>query len=219
MSNKLMKVLLSMAVLMILVTQSAMADNVYATIRGTVTDPSGAVVPGVKVTATNTATGVSTNTVSQSNGLYQFLQLPIGSYTVTASKSGFNTFKTDNITLALNQVYELPISFQVGSPSVTVEVKADAVQVDVTSIQQQTVITGQQIVDLPLNGRNFTQLEQLAPGVQGASDRFGTFSVNGSQSNQSSYLVDGADTNDIPLNTPLILPSPDAIQEFNLITS
>jgi hypothetical protein len=98
-------------------------------------------------------------------------------------------------------------------------VKAEAVQVDTTTMQQNTVIGAQQITDLPLLGRNFTQLEQLAPGVMSSSDRFGTFSVNGSQTQQSSYLINGTDTNDIALNTPGILPSPDAIQEFNLISS
>jgi hypothetical protein len=114
---------------------------------------------------------------------------------------------------------ELPVQLAVGSVSETVEVKANAVQVQTDNTQQGTLVSTQQIVDLPLIGRNFTQLEQLAPGVMSASDRFGTFSVNGSQTQQSSYTINGTDNNDIPLNTALILPSPDAIQEFNLITS
>lgn len=226
MSSKFTRVLLAGVVLtLLLVTQSAMADNVYATVRGTVSDTTGAILPGVQVTATNTSTGFSTSTTSQDNGRYEFLQLPVGSYTVSATKQGFKTYKSTPITLAVNQVYELGVNMQVGTVSETVEVKAEAVQVDTTTIQQQTVINSQQIVDLPLIGRNFAQLEQLAPGVMAGSDRFGSgsggtaFSINGSQSQQSSFLINGTDSNDIALNTAGILPSPDAIQEFNLITS
>jgi len=205
--------------LLLLGSQAALADNVYATIRGTVTDQTGAVVTGATITATNKDTGLSYNTTSQDTGSYQFLQLPIGIYTLSASKSGFKGFKSTGITLVVNQVYNQPIGLQVGVASETVEVIANAVQVETASIQQQTLIGAQQIVDLPLNGRNFTQLEQLAPGVMASNDRFGTYSVNGSQSNQSNYLINGTDSNDIALNQPGFIPSPDAIQEFNLISS
>src|SRR5215472_13828272 len=211
--------LLAVAFVVLLAGQVAMADNVYATLHGTATDVTGAIVAGAEVTATNTQTGVKTTVTSRDNGYYEFAQLPVGSYTITGSKQGFKTFKSTELQLSVNQVYDMPVRFEVGSISETVEVKAEAVQVETTSIQQQTLISSQSIVDLPLIGRNFTQLEQLAPGVMAASDRFGTFSVNGSQTQQSSYLVNGLDTNDIPLNTPQILPSPDAIQEFNLISS
>jgi len=197
----------------------AYGDNVYATIRGTATDPTGAVLPGVKVTAANTATGQTFSVTSRQNGEYQFLQLPVGPYVVTATKNQFKTFKTSTITLSLNQVYSLPIKLEVGSANETVEVNANAVQVETTNTQLQTIVESKKITDLPLIGRNWTQLEQLAPGVQSSSDRFGTYSVSGSQSNQSSYLINGMDSNDLPLNTPLILPSADAIQEFNLITN
>ena len=220
MSPRLARVFFTGALLIVLlITQSAFADNVYATVRGRVSDSTGAVIPGVQVTATNTLTGATSTVTSHDDGGYEFPQLAVGSYSVTATKQGFKTFKSTPFPLDVNQVYNLPIALSVGTTSETVEVKAEAVQVETTSIQQQTVIGSQQIVDLPLIGRNFTQLEQLAPGVMASSDRFGTFSVNGSQTQQSSYLVNGTDSNDIALNTPGILPSPDAIQEFNLISS
>jgi len=220
MNNRTIRLLLALVVVcLICAPHAAFADNVYATIRGVVTDSSGAVVPDAQVIATNTATGVKTTITSRSNGLYEFLQLNAGSYTITATKPGFKTFKSTEIPLKTNMVYDLPIGFQVGDPLVTIEVKADAVQVETTNTQSSTVISSQQMVDLPLINRNFTSLEQLAPGVMSSSDRFGTFSVNGSQTQQSSYLVNGTDSNDIALNTPLVLPSPDAIQEFNLISS
>jgi hypothetical protein len=202
-----------------LANQVASADDVYAKIRGAATDSTGAVIAGVQVTATNTLTGYTKTVTSQSTGLFEFVQLPIGPYTVTATKQGFRTFKSVGIVLQVNQVLELPVQLAVGAVSETVEVKANAVQVQTDNTQQGTLVNSQQIVDLPLIGRNFTQLEQLAPGVVSASDRFGTFSVNGSQTQQSSFTINGTDSNDIPLNTPLILPSPDAIQEFNLISS
>jgi len=217
--------LVGMILGLLLLTQSAFADNVYASVRGHVADSTGAFLPGVQVTATNTQTGVSTSITSQDDGRYEFLQLAVGTYSISATKQGFKTFKSTPLTLTVNQVYTLPISLSVGETSETVEVRAEATQVETTSIQQQTVIGSQQIVDLPLIGRNFAQLEQLAPGVMSGSDRFGTgaggtaFSINGSQTQQSSFLIDGTDSNDIALNTAGVLPSPDAIQEFNLISS
>src|SRR5215472_12537005 len=217
MNQKLTRILLFVG-LLILGANAAFAD-VYATIRGSVTDPTGAVISGAQVTATNTQTGVSKTTTSQTNGLYEFLQLPVGPYTVTVSKNGFKTYKSSEFTLTVNQILDLAAKLEVGQTNETVEVRANPVQVETTSIQQQTLINSSQIVDLPLNGRNFTQLEQLAPGVMASNDRFGTFSVNGSQIQQSSYLINGLDSNDIALNTPGFIPSADAIQEFNLISS
>jgi hypothetical protein len=219
MNHRVLRVLLSGAILLLMASTYAMADNVYATIRGSVSDQTGAVVQGATITATNTLTGVEYNTKSQDTGLFEFLQLPIGSYTVSIGKQGFKGYKSVGVNLTVNQVYDLPVKLSVGTQNETVEVHANAVQVETTDIQQKTVIGSNQIVDLPLIGRNFTQLEQLAPGVMASNDRFGTFSVNGSQTQQSSYLINGTDSNDIALNTPGLLPSPDAIQEFNLISS
>ena len=220
MSYRLLRFLLLGVSLLLIASQSALADNVYAAIRGTVTDPSGAVVQGADITAKNTETGIQSTTKSNSTGFYQFLQLPVGTYTVSVSKQGFKAVKSTPVTVAVNQVYDLPIALTVGTASETVEVRANAVQVETTDIQQKTVIGSQQIVDLPLNGRNFVQLSQLAPGVMASSDRFNSnYATNGSQSQQNAYLINGTDSNDIPLNTPGLIPSPDAIQEFNLITS
>src|SRR4051794_29253828 len=98
-----------LSMLLILFTAHlGVGQSVYATIRGTVNDPSGAVLPSVQVVATNTATGVVYNTTTQSNGSYQFLQLPVGTYVVSASKNQFKNFKTNPITLTLNQSYTLP---------------------------------------------------------------------------------------------------------------
>jgi hypothetical protein len=212
--------LLPLALLISLTPQPASAQEVTARIQGTVTDQSGAVVPGVSITATNVSTGVSYTVESTSDGSYQFLTLLIGTYTVSAQKSGFKDFRATGITLTVGQIYSLNIEMQVGAVAQEVTVQAAPVQVQTTTMQRGTVITENQLARIPTINRNWVQLQQLQPGVVSSSDRFGSnFATNGSQSQQNSYLVNGVDVNDIPLNTPLVLPSPDAIQEFAMVTS
>src|SRR5579862_70451 len=139
----------------------AHADNLYASIRGTVTDPSGAALPGVKLTAKNIATGLTYNTVSANDGQFAFLQLPIGDYDVTAESSGFKKFTAGHIHLDLDQVYSLKPMMEVGATSETITVEANPAQVDSICMQTAATETGNQIVDTPLNGRNWTQLMQL----------------------------------------------------------
>jgi len=210
---------LAFALMIFLPLRPAFADNVYASIRGVVTDPTGAAVANATITARNTETDIAAKTTSSTDGNYVFPQLPIGTYRVTASGAGFKGFETSSFVLAVNEVYNLPIRFELGSTSETIEVRADTAQVETTNIQLQTLVDEKKIVDLPLINRNWTALEQLTPGVVAQSDRFGTYSANGSQSNQSSYLINGVDSNDLPLNTAVIIPSVDALQEFNIITN
>lgn len=206
------------ATLASLVTISYAAD-VTARIKGNVTDPSGAVIPNATITAKNQATGVTFTTTSQANGDYQFLQLPVGTYTISTTVGGFKGFTATGITLNIDQEYVEPIKLQLGSSAESVEVAANAVQINTTDMQLNNVVTGAEMVELPLIGRAFTNLEQILPGVQGSSDRFGTtFSVNGSQPQQASYLINGADSNDLPLNTISIQPNLDALDQFNLVT-
>jgi hypothetical protein len=201
------------------------ADNLYASIRGTVVDPSGAVVPDAKLTATNAATGISYSATSSKDGLFDFLQLPIGDYSVKVERSGFKTYTEGHVHLGLDQVFNLKVALEIGVTSQSVTVEANAAQVETTNMQLGTTVTQNQIVQLPLNGRNWTQLMQLQPGVQAGSDRFGTtgnlggFSTNGAETQQNSFLINGTDSNDTSLNVPLVIPSPDAIGEFDLVTS
>ena len=196
------------------------ADELVARIHGTVTDPSGAAVPGAQVKATNTETKVSTTVPTMEDGSFQFLSLPIGTYDVIVAKTGFRTFTALHVILVLNQVYELPVALEIGPISESVQVEADPVQVETIVTQLGTVINRQQILDFPLLNRSWVQLEQLAPGVMGQSDRFSsTFATNGSQSQQNSFLLNGVDATDLRVNTPMLLPNPDALAEFNLITS
>lgn len=202
----------------------ARAQEVVAHIRGVVTDPTGARVPDAMVTAKNTATNVSATVTTGPDGNYEFLSLPIGTYDVTVSKTGFKTFTSQHIPLQLNQVYNLPVALQLGETSQTVQVEAPPVQVETSVTQMGTVMENQQINDLPTLNRNWLTLQQLVPGAVGASDRFGsgtavTYSTNGQESQQNSFLLNGADSMDLRLNQALMVPSEDAIGEFDLIDS
>jgi len=198
----------------------ALADEVYARIRGTVTDPSGAVVVGAKVTATNTQTGIAKTVLSGSEGSYEFLQLAAPAvYSVTAGLTGFKAFEAHNIQLSLDQIYVLNIHLEVGAVTQAVSVEAAPVQVERTDMQLGATLTGSQIVDLPLNGRDWIQLQQTLPGVVASIDFADNFSTSGSRSQDNGFLVNGTDANDLALNTPLVVPSPDAIAEVNMITN
>ncbi len=189
-----------------------------------VTDQSGAAVAGASITATNMATNISRQVVSGQDGTYAFLQLAIGDYAVRAEKAGFRAFAATKIHLEVNQVYVLAVPLTLGATAETVTVQANSTQVESTTPQLGVVIDANQIVNMPLIGRDFVNLQQLQPGVVSASDRFGTngppdYSTNGAQSQMNVFLIDGTETNDIALNSPTFLPSPDAIQEFRMVTS
>lgn len=210
--------LAAIAVLATAVSAAHAADT-NGRIKGTVTDPSGAVVANAIVTATNQATGVKSTVKSSSKGDYNFSQLPVGTYTISTSADGFKSFSATGITINIDQEYVEPIILTLGASSETISVAADAVQVNTTDMQLNNVVTGMQLQELPNLGRNFTSLELIEPGVQAPSDRFtGNYSVNGGESQQSSYLINGADTNDFALNTIGIEPNEDALDQFNLIT-
>jgi hypothetical protein len=195
----------------------AYAANVNARISGAVTDAQDAVIPGAQITVTNIETGVQYKTVSGRDGSYLFAQLPIGTYSISASMKDFKTFIGTGIVLNIDQQYVQPIRLSVGAQTEVVQVTESAVQVDTTDMQFSNIVDATQMVELPLMGRDFTGLELTLPGVQAGSDRFGTASVSGSQAQQSEYMLNGADDNDISLNTKILTPILDAVGEFNLI--
>jgi Carboxypeptidase regulatory-like domain len=197
----------------------ALAD-VNGTIRGTVIDSTGASVPDAAVTATNTGTGLSKTINTATDGSFEFLNMSVGTYTITVVKTNFKTYTATGLTLAVNQIYVLSVKLELGQVSEKVVVEAAPIQVEKTSMQLGYTVTGSTIVDMPLNGRNWVTLQQIQPGVMASSDRFGNnYSTNGSQTQQNSYLINGTDANDLPLNTPIVVPSPDAIGEFQLVTN
>ena len=221
-----MKALLLGVAIGILAASYVRADDLYGRIRGTVSDPTGALVVGAQVTATNTETGISRQIVSGAEGNYEFLQLAApATYRVSARQSGFKLFEAQNIHLDLNQIYVLNIQLELGQASQQVTVEAQVAQINTTSMQVGTTIGGNTIEDMPLNGRNWLQLQQLQPGVVGASDRFGVgtlgtnFATNGAETQQNAFYVNGVDTTLIGCNQAGVIPSPDAIAEFHMVTS
>ena len=195
----------------------AYAIDVNGRIKGTVTDPQGAVLSGVRVTATNEATGVKFESVSNVDGTFLFAQVPVGTYAISLTANGFKSYTAKGIVLNIDEEYVASIQLQVGSTAEVVEVAASPVQVNTSDMELSNVVNSEQLVELPLINRNFAGLELTQPGVQASNDRFGTFSVSGGQTQQSEYLINGADTNDIALNTLALSPNLDAIDQFNLI--
>ena len=139
----------------------ARAADLDGSIRGTITDPAGGAVPQVTVTATNTATNVSHQAMTQEDGGYSFLQLPIGDYTLKVEKTGFQTYTAAQIHLDVNTVFIQDVQLTVGAMSTVITVQANQVQVETSTTQLGTVIEAQQIVDLPLIGRDWVQLQAL----------------------------------------------------------
>ena len=200
--------------------QPAAAQSIYAAVHGTVTDTSGAAIPGAAISITNTSTGITTTANTDSHGYYIFPQLQIGGpYTVAISSSGFQKFASTGLTLNLNDNREISTQLQIGSAVQTVEVQAAGVQVETSDTQLKQVFTAQQMEQAPLLGRDVTGLQKLAPGNMESSDRFGNFSANGSQTQSNTYLVNGADITDSSLQSEGLSVNPDALAEQNIVTS
>jgi hypothetical protein len=203
------------------------AQKTSGTIRGVVTDPSGAVLANVPVEITNAATGLARTVTTNAQGEYVAPELSVGLYTVTVKAPNFKESVSNNVDLHTSSTQVLNIQLQVGSASEQVTVAASEVQVQTDNAALGTVITGEQVRELPLNGRSFVQLTQLQPGVA-AADNFSAnnkgllagvdFSVNGNATTNNLFLVDGANNNDVGSNrTILIYPSIEAISEFKML--
>ena len=199
---------------------AARADELYGRIRGLVSDPTGAMLPGVQLKLTNAGTGKYVELTAGPDGSFQFINLIVGTYNLTASKASFKLYEVKGIKVIQNQVYVQNVAMELGATSETVEVVANPVQVESTSIQLGATLSGNAVTDLPVLNRNWITLQQSLPGVVIPDTRFvNNYSTNGSQAQQNSYLVNGNDSNDLPLNSPLAQPSPDAIGEVQMITN
>jgi hypothetical protein len=205
-----------------------LAQQETASIRGTVTDPSGAYVRQAQVSAIQAETGLERQARSDAEGNFLLVLLPIGHYRLEASAPGFKKYVQNGISLSVSEVAVVPVRLIVGAAQQTVEVKADATLVQTTNDLGQT-IHQRDIVDLPLNGRNFSQLGLLLPGtaplplglqIAGGSQRAGqSYAVNGQRPESNQFLVDGAE-NYNTVNAGFVLrPPPDAIAEFRILTN
>ena len=204
-----------------------LAQSTGGRVLGRVSDPSGAVLAGVKVTLTNEATGVSQQSTANDSGDYVFPQVAVGSYSVEFDQAGFKKNVRHGVNVDLNQIVTLNTVMQVGERKETVEVTSEAPLVDTTSTQLGAVMDSQQVANLPLNARDTYQLLQLQPGVQGVggsdlfygSNQAGAVSVNGGRGRSNNFNVNGGDGNDLFVNAPAIQPTPDSIEEFRVLSN
>jgi hypothetical protein len=193
-----------------------------AQLSGTVLDDSGGALPGVDVTVTQTDTGMTRSAVTGAKGDYVFTNLPVGPYKLAARLSGFSGFEQTGIVLAVGDTRSVNVTMKVGGVTETVHVQADAALVETRNVNVGTVVSQEQIVDLPLNGRSVLQLIVLSGSAvdePGLTDNRQypnavAISVAGGTGNSTMYLVDGGYNNDPQNNTGNPMPFPDALQEF-----
>jgi hypothetical protein len=195
---------LFLAVVMILTLGvAANAQTFRGAINGTVTDPSGSSVPNAQVKATESATGIDHATVTTSDGAFAFQDIPLGQYKVTVTAQGFPPYTVDKVEVSAGTIYTLNVKLTLQSTTTTVEVSAAAITLDTTTATQNMTITSDVVQDVPLNGRDFTQLIAVAPGYGGYSvGGFG--SMNGARANQNNWQIDGVDNNDFWHNIPAV---------------
>jgi hypothetical protein len=179
------------------------AQTFRGAINGTVTDPSGAVVPNAAVKATESATGIDHNTVTTSDGVFSFQDIPLGFYKVAVTATGFPAYTVDKVEVVAGTIYTLTVKLNLQQQATTVEVSAAAVALDTTTATQSSNLTSDVVQDVPLNGRDFTQLISIKPGFGGYN--IGGFgSVNGTRPNQVNWQIDGVDNNDMWHNIPAV---------------
>ena len=203
-----------------------------ATVVGTIRDSSGAVVPNVTVTGTEMDTGVKLTVKSSTDGSYVLTPLRIGRYAVSAQATGFQTETRENIVLDVQQNLRLDFQLHVGSVTQTTEVTSQATLLDTEAASLGDVVASQQVEELPLNGRRYTDLAALTTGVSKVTEgpvnggstptngnAGGSFAVNGTRGDQNNFILDGIDNNSNDNGDVAILSSVDAIAEFKIETS
>ena len=212
-------------VLLALRPQPLFAQATDGTLLGQVSDPAGLPVPGVKITARQTQTNYVRTTETDAEGSYILLSMPVGSYTITAEKTGFTRQEQTGILLTVGAQVRTDIHLVVGSVTQSVEVTGQANMVNTASAQVSGLVDSARIVELPLQGRNVAALVALQPGVSDVSAPQSTtngcggnsMDVNGGRSNMFAEYVDGALFQELVFNNGLLMPPPDAIQEFRML--
>ncbi|MGA9186499.1 MAG: carboxypeptidase regulatory-like domain-containing protein [Candidatus Acidiferrales bacterium] len=209
--------------------------SITGSISGIVSDPSGSVVPGASVTATNTATGVQATVQTDGAGFYSFPDLAVGDYNLVVSQTGFKSYTKNGIHIDANSAVRADVKLDVGEISEKVTVTSNAVQVETQSTQMGEVINSQKIEAVPLDGRSFVDLLSLQPGVvpgayasqaAGLNDRAvsgtlgsGNVSVNGQREASNGFMLNGANVNEGKNNGTAVIPNLDSIEEFRIITN
>ena len=203
----------------------------FGTIVGTITDPTGAVVPAAKIRATDEATSISRETVTNGQGYYVIPSLRPSAYTVTVNAGGFAPSVHKGIVLQADQSLTVNASVVMRQTTESIEVSAQGAQVNTTTATNSEVVDQRRVTDLPINGRNAASLLQIVAGAipspvndvdQGVTKTFPvvvTVSTNGARQNQVSFRLDGASNTDIYTNVNQPFPFPDALQEFSVQTA
>jgi Carboxypeptidase regulatory-like domain/TonB dependent receptor len=214
--------------LFVLSCVSLSAQQITGNIRGTVTDPTGAVIVGAAVTARQVETGLSRSAATDRDGSYVVLELPVGHYRLQVAAKGFQEYVQDGITLNVNETASISPRLALGSEKQQVLVSADAEMIEPTVTSIGKVVQQRELEDLPLNGRNFSQLGLLQPGVvpltpgvaeAGGSLRDGqAYAVNGQRPESNNFLIDGANNFNGVDGGFILKPPVDAISEFRIIT-
>ncbi|GAC1435179.1 MAG: hypothetical protein NVS1B11_19910 [Terriglobales bacterium] len=209
---------------------------ITGTISGIITDPSGAVVPGVTVIVINKATGAQSTATTDDRGFYSFPSLAIGNYDLTSSHDGFRNFQENGVLINVNSAVRIDIKLQLGGVTNTVTVNSDTLQIETQNTQLGDVIEAPKIVAMPLNGRSYLGLLALEPGVSpitgysstngysaspGVSGNLnpGTESIAGGRPGTNGFMVNGADAEEGVQNVAAIIPNLDSIAEFRVITN
>jgi hypothetical protein len=223
------KSLLFLVLAICLIAQFASAQTITASITGTVTDPSGAIVPNVKVTATNTGTNQAYNANTNDSGVFNLLFLPVGNYNVATELQGFKRTVLGPFALQVNQIARVDVKLEVGDTTQSVEIKDFAPVLQTESTATGDTLESTKLTSLPLNGRNYASLLQMMPGAistspnaMNTSGRFqGSGSrpqVNGNREQTNNFLLDGIDVNDSIDNRIGYNPNVDALEEVKVIT-
>lgn len=217
----------SYAFLAALIFACAASAQTTGTLRGTVKDPSGAIIPGTHLTVTLQGSNVPRTTASNASGDYEFPALAVGLYTLEVEAPGFKKLVQKGIEITLGHVVVSDLVMELGTVIQEVTTVATAALVETTNTQLGAVMNSRAATDLPLNARDTYQLLQLQPGVQSqvgsdlfyGSDETGAVSVNGGRGRSNNFMVNGGDANDQFANLPAVQPSPDSIQEFRVLTN
>ncbi len=200
------------------------------TIVGTVTDQTGAVIPNASVKLVNDATQFTRTAVANTNGQYVAYSVPTGAYTITVEQTGFQKLVRSGVQLTAADTLTIDLQLTLGSVEQTIQVTAETPLLQAQSATVSSLVTNQQMIEMPLNGRTFTALLKLSPGAYtGSSGNLTTspyamrgdvnISVNGSSAQNNSYLIDGMVNRNLWLSTLVMVPTVDSIQETRMLTS
>ena len=196
-----------------------------AVISGSVEDSTGGLIPGASVTAIQQQTDQHFDAISDSQGRFSFPRLPVGTYKLQVTRAGFRRFESETIRLDADQTRQANVVLQVGEASESVQVSGAIALVETIGGVLRETVDEKRISELPLNGRNALDLQLLVPGsvpgiaANSSLGQNGAVSINGARGASNNYLLDGGDNNDPQLNTPAIVPNPDSLEEFSILTN